>query len=87
MRHKSRSHESLLAGINWRWRGPSDRVSRIAAESCCGAGNAGDGGDRCYAPDAGRAIALLMTAATLRHNTYNVSSGRPATNREFADAL
>jgi nucleoside-diphosphate-sugar epimerase len=49
--------------------------------------HADDGGDRCYAPDAGRAIALLMTAPTLRHNTYNVSSGRPATNREFADAL
>jgi nucleoside-diphosphate-sugar epimerase len=49
--------------------------------------HAGDGGDRCYAPDAGRAIALLMTTQTLRHDTYNVSSGRPATNREFADAL
>jgi nucleoside-diphosphate-sugar epimerase len=48
---------------------------------------ADDGGDCCYAPDAGRAIALLMTAETLRHHTYNVSSGRPATNREFADAL
>ncbi|MGP3957092.1 NAD-dependent epimerase/dehydratase family protein [Nonomuraea sp. 3N208] len=48
---------------------------------------ADDGGDSCYAPDAGRAIALLMTAETLRHNTYNVSSGRPATNRELADAL
>jgi nucleoside-diphosphate-sugar epimerase len=48
---------------------------------------ADDGGDRCYAPDAGRAIALLMTAQTLRHDTYNVSSGRPATNREFAAAL
>ncbi|HEY9241137.1 MAG TPA: NAD(P)-dependent oxidoreductase [Streptosporangiaceae bacterium] len=46
-----------------------------------------DGFDCCYAPDAGRAIALLMTAETLRHDTYNVSSGRPATNREFADAL
>jgi nucleoside-diphosphate-sugar epimerase len=46
-----------------------------------------DGGDCCYAPDAGRAIALLMTARTLRHDTYNVSSGRPFTNREFADAL
>jgi hypothetical protein len=23
----------------------------------------------------------------LRHDTYNVSSGRPFTNREFADAL
>jgi nucleoside-diphosphate-sugar epimerase len=49
--------------------------------------HADDGGDRCYAPDAGRAIALLMTTQTLRHDTYNVSSGRPATNREFADAL
>ncbi len=49
--------------------------------------DADDGGDRCYAPDAGRAIALLMTVKTLRHDTYNVSSGRPATNREFADAL
>ena len=49
--------------------------------------HADDGGDCCYAPDAGRAIALLMTARTLRHGTYNVSSGRPFTNREFADAL
>jgi nucleoside-diphosphate-sugar epimerase len=28
-----------------------------------------------------------MTAETLRHDTYNVSSGRPFTNRELADAL
>jgi nucleoside-diphosphate-sugar epimerase len=28
-----------------------------------------------------------VTAERLRHDTYNVSSGRPATNREFADAL
>jgi nucleoside-diphosphate-sugar epimerase len=49
--------------------------------------HADDGGDYCYAPDAGRAIAILMTAETLRHDTYNVSRGRPATNREFADAL
>jgi nucleoside-diphosphate-sugar epimerase len=48
---------------------------------------ADDGGDSCYAPDAGRAIALLTTAATLRHDTYNVSRGRPFTNRELADAL
>jgi nucleoside-diphosphate-sugar epimerase len=48
---------------------------------------ADDGFDCCYAPDAGRAIALLMTTPTLRHDTYNVSSGRPATNREFAEAL
>jgi nucleoside-diphosphate-sugar epimerase len=49
--------------------------------------HAEDGGDSCYAPDAGRAIALLTTEETLRHNTYNVSSGRPLTNRELADAL
>jgi len=49
--------------------------------------HADDGFDCCYAPDAGRAIAFLMTAETLGHDTYNVSSGRPATNREFANAL
>jgi nucleoside-diphosphate-sugar epimerase len=48
---------------------------------------ADDGGDTCYAPDAGRAIALLTTAETLRHRTYNVSSGRPFTNRELTDAV
>jgi nucleoside-diphosphate-sugar epimerase len=49
--------------------------------------HADDGGDCCYAPDAGRAIALLTTTETLRHDTYNVSSGRRFINREFADAL
>jgi nucleoside-diphosphate-sugar epimerase len=49
--------------------------------------HADHGGDCCYAPDAGRAIALLMTTQTLRHDTYNVSSGRPFINRELADAL
>jgi nucleoside-diphosphate-sugar epimerase len=48
---------------------------------------ADDGGDSCYAPDAGHAIALLMTAETLPHDTYNVSSGRPFTNRELAEAV
>jgi nucleoside-diphosphate-sugar epimerase len=45
------------------------------------------GGDWCYAPDMGRAIALLMTAPTLNHTTYNVSSGRPYTNPQLAAAL
>ena len=49
--------------------------------------HADDGGDVCYAPDAGRAIALLTTTPTLRHDTYNVSSGRPFTYGEFATAL
>jgi nucleoside-diphosphate-sugar epimerase len=48
---------------------------------------ADDGGDFCYAADAGRAIALLLTAGALRHSTYNVSSGRPFTYRELAGAL
>jgi nucleoside-diphosphate-sugar epimerase len=45
------------------------------------------GGDWCYAPDAGRAIALLTTAETLQYDIYNVSSGQPYTDRELADAL
>ncbi|MEV7091917.1 NAD(P)-dependent oxidoreductase [Amycolatopsis sp. NPDC051045] len=49
--------------------------------------HAEDGGDVCYAPDAGRAIALLTTAETLRHDTYNVSSGRRFTYGEFAEVL
>jgi len=49
--------------------------------------HADDGGDFCYAPDAGRAIALLTTAPTLGHDTYNVSSGRPFTNAELTAAL
>ena len=48
---------------------------------------ADEGGDRCYAPDAGRAIALLMSTEALVHDVYNVSSGHPATNRDFARAL
>ncbi|HET8949510.1 MAG TPA: NAD(P)-dependent oxidoreductase [Solirubrobacteraceae bacterium] len=50
-------------------------------------GFADDGGDRCYVKDCGRAIALLMRADTLAHDTYNVSSGRPVANREFVAAV
>ena len=50
-------------------------------------GFAGDGGDRCYVKDCGRAIALLMRAGRLRHDTYNVSSGRPVANHEFVTAV
>ncbi len=48
---------------------------------------ADDGGDSCYAPDAGRAIALLTAAETLPHELYNVSAGRSSTNRELVQAL
>ncbi len=44
-------------------------------------------GDLCYAPDAGRAIASLITAETLHHDTYNVSSGRPSTHYELVRTL
>lgn len=48
---------------------------------------AGDGIDMLYAPDCGRAIALLQTAATLHHQTYNIAGGRVTTNREVSDAI
>ncbi|MFI5911763.1 NAD-dependent epimerase/dehydratase family protein [Dactylosporangium sp. NPDC051541] len=48
---------------------------------------ADDSGDACYAPDAGRAIALLTAAPALRYPIYNVSSGRPRTGRALADAV
>lgn len=44
------------------------------------------GGDLCYAPDTGRAIALLLTADAITHDTYNVSSGVPYTNRQLVAA-
>ncbi|WP_238432943.1 NAD-dependent epimerase/dehydratase family protein [Micromonospora tarensis] len=49
--------------------------------------HADDGGDFCYAPDAGRAIALLSTADTLAHDVYNISGGQPFTNRQLVDAV
>jgi nucleoside-diphosphate-sugar epimerase len=33
-----------------------------------------------------RALTLLMTAKQLRYDTYNVSGGRPYSNRELAEA-
>ncbi|MVZ99386.1 hypothetical protein F8568_003105 [Actinomadura sp. LD22] len=49
--------------------------------------HAGDGIDALYAPDCGRAIALLQTAGTLRHAVYNVGSGRVTANAEVAAAI
>lgn len=43
--------------------------------------------DLLYVKDCARAIALLQTAAQLRHSTYNVGSGRATTNREVAHAI
>ena len=50
-------------------------------------GFADDGGDRCYVKDCGRAIALLMRAESLQHDTYNISSGQPVANHEFVTAV
>jgi UDP-glucose 4-epimerase len=49
--------------------------------------HAGDGGDWCYAPDCGRAIALLQLAGPLTHRVYNVGTGHPTTNAEIAAAV
>lgn len=46
-----------------------------------------DSVDMCYARDCGRAIALLQTAATLRHRTYNVGGGGAVANHEVAAAV
>lgn len=48
---------------------------------------ADDGGDYCYVKDCGRAIALLQTAPTLHHRTYNVGSGHVTRNAEVVDAI
>jgi UDP-glucose 4-epimerase len=49
--------------------------------------HADDGLDLCYVHDIGRAIALLQSADTLEHRTYNIASGRVTTNREVVDAI
>lgn len=46
-----------------------------------------DGGDACYVKDCGRAIALIQTAETLNHRTYNVGSGRVTTNAQIVAAI
>ncbi len=53
-----------------------------------GAAPAADAGiDMLYAPDCGRAIAVVQTAARLSHRTYNIGSGRVTTNGEVAAAV
>src|ERR1700729_620842 len=48
---------------------------------------ADDGLDLCYVYDLGRATALLQTADTLSHDTYNVASGKMTTNAEVIAAI
>jgi nucleoside-diphosphate-sugar epimerase len=47
----------------------------------------GAGYDWLYAPDAGRAIAALMTAPRLAHRVFNVSYGRPARLADLAEGV
>lgn len=46
-----------------------------------------DGLDLCYVKDVGRAIALLQTAPSLHHGTYNVASGTVTTYADLVRAL
>lgn len=46
-----------------------------------------DSGDQCYIKDAAKGIALLQTAEKLGQHVYNVSSGRPTSNREIVAAI
>ncbi len=48
---------------------------------------ADDGLDLCYVPDIGRAAALLQTAETLTHTTYNVGAGTIITNTDVIAAI
>jgi UDP-glucose 4-epimerase len=48
---------------------------------------ADDGLDLCYVYDIGRATALLQTADTLTHTTYNVGAGAITTNAEVIAAI
>ena len=48
---------------------------------------ADDAIDLCYVRDCGWALALLATAPSLRHRTYNVGGGRPTANGELAAVI
>jgi UDP-glucose 4-epimerase len=63
---------------------PSNGTATAAGNS---APFTGDGADMLYAPDCGRALALLATAPALRHRIYNIGAGHPTTNREIAEAI
>ena len=46
-----------------------------------------DGGDMTYVKDAGKGVALLMTADKLSNQCYNIGSGRMTRNEEIVDAI
>jgi len=65
------------------------RLVHAAARGVAAArpGYADDGTDLCYVADCARGLALLATAARLRHRTYNVAAGRVTTDAEVAAAI
>lgn len=48
---------------------------------------ADDATDACYVKDCARAIALIQTAPTLDHRTYNIGSGRTTSNEQIVAAI
>ena len=62
--------------------GTTDNLSGVAGRL-----KADDGLDLCYVYDLGRATALLQTADTLTHTTYNVAAGKLTTNAEVIAAI
>ena len=48
---------------------------------------AGDATDVCYVKDCARAIALIQTAPTLSHCTYNIGSGHTTSNEQIVAAI
>ncbi len=61
--------------------------TRPSLDNVLGSIYAEEGYDLCYVKDAARAIALLQMADELRHQTYNVASGRPTTNQQIVEAI
>src|SRR6202020_826398 len=61
--------------------------TRVDLSGVGGRLKADDGLDLCYVYDLGRATALLQTADTLSHDTYNVASGKMTTNAEVIAAI
>jgi len=57
------------------------------AEGRGGVPFADDQADFCYVRDCAQGLAKLATAKTLPHKTYNISSGRGATNQDLVNAI
>jgi UDP-glucose 4-epimerase len=61
--------------------------TKPSLEGIRGSVYAADCMDQCYVKDSARAVGLLHAADQLKHQTYNVGSGRPTTNQDIVDAI